>query len=340
VRAPPEWNSDPGGGMLRRGEPARSGPHEPAKGAVQRDVVQRIEVGLSSIVDRLRWSQPVVVRRGRRLLTDARIAVRGITADRRADPAFLVIGAQRGGTTSLHRYLAQHPMVVPPQVKEVQFFSSPAFLRGPRWYRAHFPLRASLERRTGGRGATFEASPYYLFHPMAPERIARALPDARFVVLLRDPVERAYSHYRHSVQRGYETLSFEDAIAAEDDRLAGEADRMRTDPTYDSDPYRAFSYFRRGIYADQIAAWEQHVARERLLVLWSESLYADPAATYARVLAFVGLDPWKPPAFDVFERSRPAPGLAAGTRAELAHRYEPHDERLRARLGQDLPWRS
>jgi hypothetical protein len=101
-------------------------------------------------------------------------------------PDFLIIGGQRCGTTSLHHYLAAHPAVRPATGKELQFFSI-HHGRGERWYRAHFPPPSPGTH-------SFEASPYYLFHPSVPARVAATLPAGRFIALLRDPVVRAYSH--------------------------------------------------------------------------------------------------------------------------------------------------
>src|SRR5947209_1159841 len=162
------------------------------------------------------------VHRARRILTSARDQWNLRSADRRALPDFLIIGAQKAGTTSLYRYLAAHPDIVASTRKEVHFFDI-NFWRGEWWYRSLFPLRRRLQRRPPLRNRpaiTGEASPYYLFHPFAPERAAQLLPDAKLIVLLRDPVERAWSHYRHEVANGRETMTFPDALAAEPARLA------------------------------------------------------------------------------------------------------------------------
>ena len=117
------------------------------------------------------------------------------TAPLRLKPAFLMIGAQRCGTTSLFRALAAHPQVVHPAFhKGVNYFDL-NYYRGPDWYRGHFPVEEIARRRRAGSGdpVAFEASGYYLYHPFAMERIGRDLPDVKLVVMLRDPVERAFS---------------------------------------------------------------------------------------------------------------------------------------------------
>ena len=145
-----------------------------------------------------------------------------------------VLGTQRGGTTSLYRWLAGHPQVQSPLDKEIQFFSV-EWSRGIDWYRCHFGP-------TGDGRLNFEASPYYLYHPCAPARAASVLPKAKLVALLRDPVSRAWSHYHHNLRLGLESLTFADAIAAEPERLAGEAERLQADPTAVSFAHRHHSY--------------------------------------------------------------------------------------------------
>src|SRR5215470_750369 len=135
----------------------------------------------------------------------ARFAARRATASARALPDFLIIGAQKAGTTSLYAYLTAHRDVRPAGRKEVHYFDlgfTAGAELGEGWYRSMFPLRARLAldgRRTGRPVRTGEASPYYLFHPAAPQRAAALVPEARLLVLVRDPVERAWSHYRHEV---------------------------------------------------------------------------------------------------------------------------------------------
>ncbi|MFJ6194723.1 sulfotransferase family protein [Micromonospora sp. NPDC092111] len=276
----------------------------------------------------------------RRVAVDRlRRAVRGTRAWGRAAwpgrvgalPDFLVIGGQRCGTTSLHHYLAAHPDVRAATGKELQFFSL-HFGRGQRWYRAHFPPAAAGRR-------SFEASPYYLFHPSVPARVAGLLPEARFVALLRDPVERAYSHYLHTRSYGVEPLGFAAALTAEPQRLA---DALRDGPDTPAAHHalRNFSYTARGRYAEQLDRWFAALPRERLHVVRSEDLYADPATVYAGVLRFLGLAPFTPDAFARHtRRADTGPSqLTAELRAELAAGFAPHNARLADLLGWSRTW--
>src|SRR4051794_22945776 len=128
-------------------------------------------------------------------------------------PDFLILGAQKAGTTALYAYLRWHPEITGPSFKEVSFFDR-HYANGERWYRAHMPARR--------RSLVGEASPSYLFHPLAPERVAGLLPEARLIALLRNPVARPSSNYQNEVALGGEPLSFEEAIGREDERMEGE----------------------------------------------------------------------------------------------------------------------
>jgi len=271
-----------------------------------------------------------------------RAAMRWRSATRRGRvlPDFLVLGGQRCGSTTLYTMLTGHPQVMAASHKEPHFFDR-NHLRGEDFYRRLFPLRAHIrarERRLGGkRVVTGEATTYYLAHPAVPRRVEAMLPDARLVAILRNPVDRAYSHYQLSVRGGWETLSFEEALAAEPERIAGEEDRLLTDPAYQGRSHRYHSYRSRGLYLEQLEHWWAVVPSDRLLVLRSEDMFADPAAVYGELTGFLGLDPDERRTFDA--RNRVAyGGMADETRRELEQYYAEPNSRLEARLGRALGW--
>ena len=252
-----------------------------------------------------------------------------LTARWRDLPDFLVIGAQKAGTTALYAYLRWHPSVAGPFWKEVSFFDR-HWARGEAWYRGQFPLR----RR--GRLAG-EASPSYVFHPLAPERVVSLVPDVKLIVLLREPGERAYSHYQHEVALGREPLSFEDALEAEDERLRGEVERLRSDPKAFSFAWWNHTYMSRGLYADQLERWFERFPREQVLALTTEELGERPAETYATVLSFLGAPPH---ALDSYPRvfDRDYPPMREETRAGLTARFAEPNRRLESLLGRSLGW--
>jgi hypothetical protein len=254
-------------------------------------------------------------------------------------PSFAIVSVERGGTTSLYRWLCQHPCVGEAVRKEVHYFDM-NFARGERWYRAHFPLRAEAALRRVLRRRPFvaaEASPYYLYHPHVPARLSRVLPRARFVALVRNPVERAWSHYHMNRRQGEEAFSFEDAIAREGERLAGEEERLRLDEGFWSHSHYRYGYLARGLYAERLEEWGKRFGPERLLVVSSEELYADPEGTLARVVAWLGLPAWSPEELPAYNQ-KPYPGLDPEVRRRLADFFAPHNQRLYALLGRDLGW--
>jgi hypothetical protein len=289
----------------------------------------------------LRRQRAPLVRSVRRLTHSTLINFGLPTFWARSLPSFIIVGAQRCGTTSLTRALTTHPAVFGPLVqREVHYFDV-AYQRGMTWYRSNFPL--TLRGRMAARAAgapltTFESSPYYMFHPLAPGRIHRDLPGVKLLVLLRDPVERAYSAHTHELELGYETEPFERAIELESTRLDGEVERMVADPRYYSHSHQHHSYRARGQYIEQLERLEMLFGRDRIHVLDSGDYFANPAPLYDEVLNFLGLPRAGVPAFKKQNaRPRPAP-IPASVRAALKEHYRPYDERLAAWLGRAPSW--
>lgn len=248
-------------------------------------------------------------------------------------PDFLIIGVQKGGTTSLYRYLLQHPQVAPAATKEVHFFDL-HYERGLDWYQAQFP---ELGARRGDRPVlTGEASPYYVFHPLAAQRIQEVMPTAKLIVLLRNPVDRALSHYFHEVRWGFETLDLDAALACEGDRLAGEAERMLDDGSYQSFNYQHYSYLKRGCYGEQLKMWRSQFSASQILVLCSEQFYKNPAITLGRVTEFLGLDAFEFGPFEAHNAGDYGPP-EADQRRQLHTYFQPHNERLWHYLRQEWP---
>jgi Sulfotransferase domain len=276
-------------------------------------------------------------------------AVRGVarlyelpTAGGRALPDFLIIGVERAGTTSLYRYLVSHPQIMPLTLrrKGSHYFDT-NFGKGIRWYRSHFPsdpaVRARVRRVRGKRVITGEACPYYVFHPMVPERVHAALPDVRLILMLRDPITRAYSQHQHEVARGFETLAFEDAIAAEPERLAGEEERLRDDPLYYSYSHQHHSYLARGRYYEQIVRWQAHFPPDQLLVVDTSAFFSDPDRGFRDVIRFLGVEDRS---LDGYPRlnARSYGAVPNHVRLALERHFAEPNRQLEAHLGRTFPW--
>ncbi|MCP5028575.1 MAG: sulfotransferase domain-containing protein [Actinomycetia bacterium] len=272
---------------------------------------------------------PDPVRRG---IKSSRLAVARADAGRRPLPHFLVIGGQRCGTTSLFRYIAQHPGVVRSTLdKGIHYFDT-NYTRSVDWYRAHFP-------RHDGKGLAFEASPYYLFHPFAPARIAGLVPDVKLIVVLRDPVDRAISHHNHEKSRGFEDLDALAAIDEEPRRMAGEIEKMAADPGYVSFAHQHHSYVGRGRYADQLERYRVLFPPDQLLVLDSDQLNREPEAAVRLVTDFLALHPLEGATYDKWNEYQYDRGDEE-LRARLAGAFADSDARLPDLLGWTPGWMS
>ena len=284
---------------------------------------------------------PTVPMGVQRVLRRTSRAVGRATAGARMTPGFLIVGAQRCGTTSMYKAITRHPAVLPAVLHKGAHYFDTGYGRGSAWYRGHFPLLATarrLERETGTTPLTGESSPYYSFHPLAGERIAGDLPDVRLVMLVRDPVERAYSAHAHESARGFETEPFERALELEEERLAGEEDRLRAEPLYRSYHHQHHAYLTRGQYVDQLERLTGLVGRDRLHLVDSDEFFTKPEEVYAGVLDFLGLPAWRPESFEK-HNARPRASMPAPLRARLEEHFAPYDGRLADWWGTTPAWR-
>jgi hypothetical protein len=265
-----------------------------------------------------------------------------LTAPARMTPSFLIVGAQRCGTTSMYKTLSQHPMVLPAVLHKGAHYFDTGYGHGPAWYRGHFPLQvtARLAAPTRGRRPiTGESSPYYMFHPLAGQRIATDLPGVKLLVLLRDPVERAYSAHTHETARGFETEPFERALELEPIRLAGEEAKLIADPTYQSYSHQHHAYVTRGRYADQLRRLEALFGRDRMHVVDSQRFFTDPEPVFAGVVDFLGIGAADGIAFEK-HNARPRAPMPDSVRAKLEDQLADSDAELETWLGAPPSWRA
>jgi hypothetical protein len=264
--------------------------------------------------------------RAKRLAKDRRQKI--ASAQRRAIegplPDFVVIGTQKGGTSHFYRLLTEeHPLVRRAAAKELHFFDH-KFAEGVGWYRRCFSAGKHVD---GHRTITGEASPSYLFDPQVPERMARIVPEARLIALLRNPVDRAYSHYQMEVGRRKEKRSFEEATEEEMISVEGQGNSVDV-------PH---AYLRRGLYAEQLERFSYFANRERLLVLKSENLFTRRLEVLERVLRFLRLPPFESTLASPARRATYEP-MDPDTRRRLEGFFAPHNERLYDLLSTDLGW--
>jgi len=241
-------------------------------------------------------------------------------------PDFLIIGTERGGTTSLHTYLTENPRIVRALRKEIHYFDQ-NYYKGWAWYLAHFPVRKN-DILSG------EASPHYYFFPEAAERVAESLPDAKLIILLRNPIDRAYSHYQHEVANGYEKLSFKDAISREYASTNG-IWKPRDLRANGISQYVHFSYLSKGLYVKHLKWWMAKIPRERFLIQKSESFFSDPGDSFSQVLNFLGLPSNNLSSFRKYNEGEYEP-LDDKLRSQLLAFYAPYNDELSRLLCMDF----
>jgi hypothetical protein len=237
-------------------------------------------------------------------------------------PSVLGLGVQKGGTTTLHHFLAEHPQLAVPAQKEIHFFTL-HYWRGPQWYASHYA-------HSGPGRLGVDVTPYYIFHPQAPGRIHSLIPQANLLLLLRDPVERTLSQVFHAQRLGFEPLPLEQALAAEPRRLRGAEAALRP-PDGRHHSHQEHSYVARSRYAEQVRRYERLFPPSQLLVLRSEDLFARPEEAWRLILDFLGVDPIPLPARVLSLRANPGADEAAAVDPRVR-------ERLREQLGDTYRW--
>lgn len=264
---------------------------------------------------------------------------RDLTAKKRILPSFIIIGAQRCGTTSLYDYLSHHPQIIPSPVKELFYFDD-YYTRPIEWYKSFFPTqkqREKLERDLVANVITGEASPSYFFNPYAAKRIKETLPDVKLILVLRDPIERAYSHYNHIKRLNREPLSFEEAIEKEQERITPDNEKLAKDEFYKADQRRDYSYLTRGYYAKQLKEWFKHFPKEQLLIVQSEEFYRETPKVYNEIVEYLGLNSYTLPTFEAKNALKYAK-MAPETKEKLKAYFAPKNEELYELLGKRFDW--
>ncbi len=256
-------------------------------------------------------------------------------------PDFFLIGAQKCGTSALYDYLVQHPCIHPCTTKEPRFFDK-YYNRGINWYKSCFPFTFQKKYETKfihRKFLTGEATERYFEHPHVPHRIKKITPNSKFIVLLRNPIDRAYSHYNMRYESKKEELSFEQAVKHEKERTKGEFKKMLNDESYYSKDYFHHSYLERSIYVDKLQRWMNVFSKDQFLILKSEEFFKDPNNIYNQVIKFLELPKWQLPEYKKIGASKyKKPKMELITRRQLIDYFKPHNERLYKFLGTNFNW--
>lgn len=268
---------------------------------------------------------------------------RKLTSPFRILPTFLIIGVSKGGTTSLFRYMTQHPDIDPPLRKEINYFNQlnrhfGEYL-GLYRYKSFFPTvfeRSRHRRKYKRKLITGEASTHYIFNRnrRIPAMVRRLMPSVKLIVLLRNPIDRAYSHYHMLVRVGEEPLVFEDAIKCE---LTPKDRRKELFFSQGLRPRHHYSYLARGLYVDQLMQWEKSFSKKQFLILETDELYLNPQKIVNRVFRFLGI-----PEYDLTDIAKhnvgSYPEMSPDTRKMLIEYFRPYNERLGQHLNTKFDW--
>lgn len=262
---------------------------------------------------------------------------RKLTWRSRGMPDFFIPGVQKGGTTSLFRYLEMHPSVEQVFQKEPHYFCY--FLgKGEAWYRAHYPILNS-NRNEQGRMLAGDASTHYIFYPDCAQRVFDANNKAKLLILLRDPVDRAYSAWKHSKRKGYESRPFEAVLSEANERTCTESLNAYWKAEKRTQGWANKAYLEHGLYAQQLKPWLDVFPAEQVWIRSSEEFFSDVQGVYASALEFLGLSEWSPadgfPTFNVGLQGE----MEKSIEEQLVEYYRVPNEELFELLGVRYAWK-
>lgn len=265
---------------------------------------------------------------------------RTITSSSRLLPDFIIIGYHKCGTTSLYDYICQHPNIGSASRKEIHYFDL-SFWRGIGWYRTHFPTiyeKNNIEKKTNNKFLTGEASPLYVIHPKIPGRIYDILPKVKIIILLRNPIDRAYSHFQNANLANQESINFEKTIEIDDERWDILLQNLQSDLIFDHNmkkfkiPYRSF-----GKYIEHIKQWYDVFPKEQIQILTLEELENDLPGTLKKVFEFLNVPDFK--IKDIEKKNvRKYDKMLPETRKLLIEYYKPYNKKLEEFLNMKFNW--
>ena len=260
----------------------------------------------------------------------------GLTSPFRVLPDFLVIGVGRGGTTSLYHYMSQHPCITKSAYDEIGFFDD-NFHLGLNWYRSMFPTKFHKEKiiKKYGKFLTYDVTPSYIRHPWIIKRILENLPNPKIIIILRNPVDRTYSHYQMSKRNGNEKRTFEDVI--ESDKINIQKNEHTPKNMNYFQTVVENSYLARSFYEEQLQIWFKHFPKNKFLIISTEELAFSTDKSLEKIFTFLGVSNHK--IFDLTKQNKADyPQMNSDTRKMLLDYFRPFNEKLYLLLGYRLDW--
>ena len=259
------------------------------------------------------------------------------TSSSRALPNFIIIGAVRCGTTSLYQNICEHPNVISAKQDEIGFFDS-NFHLGLEWYKSFFPKNDEIEKlkEETGFGITGEDTPFYFWNKLSCDRILKTIPNCKLIVILRNPVNRAYSNYQLSVRNGKEDLSFEEVIGIEKKQLSN--DGIYLDDEINLEKFKhPRSNLIKGWYYEQLKIWIEKFSDEQILIISTEDLENNPQETMNTVFDFLELPKYKMKKFQKLKFVK-YKNMDDNIKQELFEYFKPKNEKLFSLINKKFKW--
>jgi|SaaInlStandDraft_2_1057019.scaffolds.fasta_scaffold08118_3 hypothetical protein len=247
-------------------------------------------------------------------------------------PDYLIIGAVKSGTTSMYSYLIQHPDIEPALTKQIHFFDQ-FYGRGIKWYKSNFPIKLSMNKKITG-----EATPFYFIHPDAPKRIHELIPNVKLIIMLRNPIDRAFSHYQMEYRHEKEKCSFEDALENENSRIEGQFEKLLNDSNYYNHDFFSRSYCHTGMYYNHLKRWMNIFPKEQCFIIDSDRFNEEPDLWYNKTLKFLNQKEFHLEEYKKMKKAKYSP-VKDQTRKKLQEFFEPYNEKLYKLIDFNFNWK-
>lgn len=259
-----------------------------------------------------------------------------LTSSLRMSPSLFIIGAQKAGTNSLANYLSSQNGIIPPWHKEISFFNNDTrFEKGVSWYKSFFStnfIRLQREKKNNIKAITFDASANYFEEIKSANRIKQFNPDAKIIVILRDPVMRAWSHYKMAVSYGFEDKKFKEALKFETERITQNTCRHNF-------AFQRLAYRSKGEYVTYLKPW-MNLFGNNMLVLFYEDIFANKLSELQKIHDFIGLKNKAEPEKLIHLNKGKADLINQEDLISLKQHYAPFNQELSGLLKRNLPWQS
>lgn len=264
-----------------------------------------------------------------------------LTSNYRISPKFFIIGVQKGGTTSLCQYLQSHKQIIPPQRKDIYFFNNETnYSKGLKWYRAHFALglyKELYDKWNRVDAMTFDGTPNYFDQEGSGEKIKTHFPNAKIILLLRNPIDRAWSNYQMAKRFGFETLSFEESLKLEDIRLQEGQKLLETTGEHNY-IHQRLTYKKKGLYTNYIDEWIMNYKPENILILSTEEFEIHTKSVYQKICEFLEISVDHNCHFLKYNEGKYQVKMIEKTRQELQEYYKPFNESLFKKININFGW--